>query len=71
MHYNQGVEDLHSPIYVTGFAKRGFPHTSNIANLMSYNFCSVRASHLKFSHSFFYMLQHVATKVSIFNSFIT
>ena len=24
--------------YVTGFAKRGLPHTSNIASLMIYNF---------------------------------
>ena len=28
-------------IIVTAFAKRGLPHTSNIAYLMSYNFCSV------------------------------
>ena len=42
-------------VFVTGFAKRGLPHTSNIANLMSYNFSSVCASHFKLSHNFLYV----------------
>jgi len=35
-------------IYVTGFAKRGLPHTSNLPTLMIDNFRLVQATDLKF-----------------------
>ena len=35
---------------MTGFAKRGLPHTSNLLTLASYNFNSMQAISLIFSH---------------------
>ena len=41
------LDYVHS-LYVTGFAKRGLPHTSNLPTVMVHNFTMEKAIDLKF-----------------------
>jgi len=42
---------LHISVYVTGFAKRGLPHTSDFMHLKDCNFLLISGVNFKFSHN--------------------
>ena len=67
--YNDAVVVIYllQESYVTGFAKRGLPHTSNLANLMCYNCCSVCASYFKLSHNVLICFNILLTKFQVLN----